>query len=266
MKRLTVLALPLLLPLAALLWLSVPASAQASPSFAVTSVKPSSGDPQPSGITFEGGRARLWSITAADMLRDAYGLTTNDQLPGLPDWAAKERWDIIATVDESVANGLTTGPMSARIERTHHLVLDLLHDRFALKETETTRVLPAYELIVSKGGSKIKPSADPAKAFTGFRGGNNKVIAEDAPIGVLVDRLSVMPEVQGHPIVDHTGLTGKYDWTLTWTPELSAPNPEATDAPGLFEAMQQQLGLRLAPTKAAVPAVQIDSISRPQPD
>ena len=66
----------------------------------------------------------------------------------------------------------------------------------------------------------------------------------NAPIGVLVNRMSVMPEVQGHPIVNQTGLTGKYDRTLTWTPALSAPDAQATDAPSLFEALQQQLGLR----------------------
>ena len=235
------------------------------PSFAVTSVKPSTGDPQPFGITFEGGRARLWSITAADMLRNSYGLTTNDQLPNLPDWAKNERWDINATVDESVAKRLNSGPMGPRIELMHSLILELLHDRFALHETTTTRVLAAYALTVAKSGPKMKPSAPPS-SFHGFEGGNGTIIARDAPMSALRMRMSVMPEVQGHPIVDETGMTGNFDWTLKWTPELSAPNPEATDTPGLFEAMQQQLGLKLVPTKAAVPAVQIDSISKPSPD
>lgn len=238
-----------------------------SPSFSVTSVKPFHGDPGPFGITFDGGRAHLWNITAADMLRDAFGLTTNDQLPGLPDWAKNDRWDINATEDEAIAKRLNSGPLDDRIALMHQLILDLLHDRFALKETKTTRVLSAYALTVAKGGAKITPAApNDGKGFRGLQGGNGHVTANGAPMKLLVMRMSVLPEVQGHPIVDQTGLTGEYAWSLTWTPELSAPNPDASDAPGLFEAMQQQLGLKLAPVKTAVPAVQIDSISRPAAD
>lgn len=265
MKKTAMLIRTLLL-LAAAPLLSGFAAAQSSPTFAVTSVKPATGDPGPFGITFDGGHAKLWNITVADMLRDAFGLTTNDQLPGMPDWAAKERWDINATEDESVAQELERGSLDARIALMHHLILDLLHDRFALKETNTTRVLPAYELAVAKGGAKVRPAGPADGKFRGLTGGNGNITATGAPMSLLRMRLSVMPEVQGHPIVDHTGMTGEYAWTLRWTPELSAPNPEATDVPGLFEAMQQQLGMKLVPTKTAVPAVQIDSISRPQPD
>ncbi|MEZ2347577.1 TIGR03435 family protein [Terriglobus sp. RCC_193] len=92
------------------------------------------------------------------------------------------------------------------------------------------------------------------------------MIANGAPMSLLVMRLSVMPEVQGHPIVDHTGMTGEYNWKLDWAPELSAPAADASDLPSLLEALQQQLGLRLVATKTAVPAIQVDSIIRPSRD
>lgn len=245
---------------------AVSAQQTARPSFAVTSVKPFVGDPLPFIIGFDGGRAELGRITVADMLRDCYGLTTNDQLVNLPDWAKNDRWDIKATEEEDISTRLEHGPLDQRIALMHSLILELLHDRFALRESKTTRVLPAYELTVAKSGAKVAPADAVIKGFHGLDGPNGHITANGASMSLLVMRMSVMPEVQGHPIVDHTGLTGEFSWKLNWTPELSAPNPDTSDLPGLFEALKQQLGLQLVPAKTAVPAIQVEAISKPSPD
>jgi uncharacterized protein (TIGR03435 family) len=266
--RLTSAACKGLLALLLLSTAAVTVSAQkpAHPSFAVTSVKPYVGDPKPFSVSFDGGRAEMGRITVADMLRFCYGLTTDDQIVHLPDWAKNDRWDIKATEEEDISNKLEHSPLDQRIALMHSLILELLHDRFSLHESQTTRVLPAYELTVAKSGLKAKPADAVIKGFHGLDGGNGHVTANGAPMSLLVMRMSVMPEVQGHPIVDHTGLKGEFSWKLNWTPELAAPNAEASDLPGLFEALKQQLGLQLVPARTAVPAVQIDSISRPTSD
>jgi len=245
---------------------AISAQQPAHPSFAVTSVKPYTGDPAGFGINFDGGRAELTRITVADMIRHCYGMTTNDQIVNLPDWAKNDRWDIKATEEEDISSRLEHGTLNERIALMNSLILELLHDRFGLHESKTTRVLPAYELTVAKSGLKAMPADAVIKGFHGLDGPNGHVTANGAPMSLLVMRMSVLPEVQGHPIVDHTGLTGEFSWKLNWTPELSAPSPDASDLPGLFEALKQQLGLQLVPAKTAVPAIQIDGISKPSPD
>lgn len=255
--------------LALLLLCAVPSAISAQqpshPSFAVTSVKPYVGEAPAYGVSFDGGHAELTRITVADMIRHCYGLTTNDQIVNLPDWARNDRWDIKATEEEDISKQLENGPIDQRMALMSQLILELMHDRFALRESKTTRVLPAYELTVAKSGLKAKP-ADAVQGFHGLDGGNGHITANGASMTLLVMRMGFMPEVQGHPIVDHTGLTGEFSWKLNWTPELTAPNPDASDLPGLFEALKQQLGLQLVPAKTAVPAIQIDSIRKPLPD
>lgn len=236
------------------------------PSFAVTSVKPYVADPKPFSVRFDGGRAELGRITVADMLRFCYDLTTDEQIVNLPDWAKKDRWDIQATEEEDISHELETGPLDQRIALMRQLTLELLHERFGLRESKTTRVLSAYELTVSKAGAKVTPAGPVIEGFHGLDGGNGHITANGAPMSLLVMRMSAMPEVQGHPIVDHTGMSGEYNWKLNWTPELSALSANVSDLPSLFEALQQQLGLRLVPTKTAVPAIQVDNITKPSPD
>lgn len=236
------------------------------PSFAVTSVKPYIGDPRPFSVSFDGGRAEFGGITIADMLRFCYILTTDEQIVNLPDWAKKDRWDIKATEEEDISHELETGPLDQRIVLMRHLTLELLHDRFGLRESKTTRVLPAYELTVAKAGAKVTPAGPVITGFHGLDGPDGHIVANGAPMSLLVMRMSVMPEVQGHPVVDHTGMLGEYNWKLNWTPELTALSANTSDLPSLFEALQQQLGLRLVATKTAVPAIQVDSISKPSPD
>lgn len=257
--------------LLALLLLSVAPvaiSAQKSghPSFAVTSVKPYVGETPAYDLDFDGGHAELRRITVADMIRHCYGLTTNDQIVNLPDWAKHDRWDIKATEEEDISKQLEHGTLDQRMALMNSLILELMHDRFGLRESKTTRVLPAYELTVAKSGLKAQPVDAAIQGFHGLDGPDGHITSNGASMTLLVMRMGFMPEVQRHPIVDHTGLTGEYSWKLNWTPELTAPKEEATDLPSLFEALQQQLGLKLVATKTAVPAIQVDNITKPSPD
>ncbi|SDF90926.1 TIGR03435 family protein [Terriglobus roseus] len=243
-------------------------SAQKSdhPSFAVTSVKPYVGETPAYELNFDGGHAEMTRITVADMIRHCYRLTTNDQIVNLPDWAKKDRWDIKATEEVDISHDLETGPLNQRMALMDSLILELLHDRFGLRESKTTRVLSAYELTVAKSGLKAQPADAVIQGFHGLDGPDGHITANGASMTLLVMRMGFMPEVQRHPIVDHTGLTGEYSWKLNWTPELTAPTAENSDLPGLFEALKQQLGLQLVSAKTAVPAIQVDSISKPSPD
>jgi uncharacterized protein (TIGR03435 family) len=77
----------------------------------------------------------------------------------------------------------------------------------------------------------------------------------------LAENLQTMQR-DGRPVVDQTGIAGRFDFTLKWSPnEMQNSNPNA--APGLFTAMQEQLGLKLEATKAMVDVLVIDHVERP---
>ena len=147
------------------------------------------------------------------------------------------------------------------------MVQALLIERFHLKMHHETRDLPAYAMTVAKGGVKLKPSTHEGGemhlAAGKFEGRGVSIAEIDAP-------LATQPEIR-RPVLDKTGLTGKYDYVLQWVPETGAnaapggeknATPDAS-GPSLFTALQEQLGLKLEPTKAPADVVVIDHIEMP---
>ena len=104
-----------------------------------------------------------------------------------------------------------------------------------------------------------------------LRKGPGKLQATGVGVAMLADTLSRMPELgfqggftMGELVVDKTGLTAMYDWTLNWSPDNgTAEETEKADAPSLFEALQEQLGLKLVKTKGKVALVIIDEVQHP---
>jgi uncharacterized protein (TIGR03435 family) len=150
----------------------------------------------------------------------------------------------------------------------------LLAERFQLSFDREKRELSVYAIVSDSGPHKLIRSEGDPNGLPGlfFRGlGNlpvtNATIADLAGVlqGVVLER----------PVVDQTGLSGRYDFTLLWTPDefqfralgaRGAPPPSSEAAPDLFMAFRQQLGLRLESTKALAEVLVIDSVERPSPN
>jgi uncharacterized protein (TIGR03435 family) len=154
------------------------------------------------------------------------------------------------------------------------MMLSIFTDRFHLAYHHETRTLPQYLLVSAKGGPKleeVKPG-ESGKPGTGYMSaGATKMVATGVEIPMLARMLS---QHLGHPVVDKTGLTGKYSFRLHWAPEPyeGAPThdsgPEAASATGdtgvsIFTAVQEQLGLKLEPEKGRVDVIVIDHIEQP---
>jgi len=95
------------------------------------------------------------------------------------------------------------------------------------------------------------------------------IVANQAPLSVLINPLLAQPEVSGRILLDQTGLTGKYTFTLKWSRQnLSAATTPSSEMPGpsLFTALEDQLGLRLESTKAPVDVLVIDHVEQPSPN
>jgi len=246
------------------------------PALDVISVKPNkSGDKGSSwGTTRDGVMGT--NIPVHMMLTSGYHLN-DDELFGEPDWAKTEHFDItgkVAAADVAMVSKL-------KQDQTRVFFQQVLKERFGLVAHKETRELPEYALTLAKGGAKIedgKPdtSAPPDNRMRGgirmsMRGGVRKIEAADAPIAPVLQYLS--NEI-GRTVVDRTGLTGKYSFTLSWSPQTSveirsgdqageASAPAAEAAPDLFTAIQEQLGLKLEPMKGPVEVVVIDHLERP---
>jgi uncharacterized protein (TIGR03435 family) len=152
------------------------------------------------------------------------------------------------------------------------MVQSLLADRFKLKVSHETKLLPVYLLVLAKNGPKFaEDNSHPEIGAVGLNGPGN-ISATSAAFSVFSSVLSKMPELQGRLVLDQTGLHGNYTFTLHWTaenlaatgaqPHDSAPAPDAS-GPSLFTALQEQLGLKLETSKSLQDSVVIDSIEQP---
>jgi uncharacterized protein (TIGR03435 family) len=134
-----------------------------------------------------------------------------------------------------------------------------------------------YQLVIAQGGPKLheaKPGdtyADGIKARDGTPiGGAGVMMSRGSYTGQQVTvaaLLNLLKGASGRPVVDKTGLTGKYDITLRWTPELGPSSPDSAPpedtGPSIFNVLEEQLGLKLEPTKGTVPTLIIDHIEPP---
>lgn len=277
--------------LLALLWMA-PAATQrlvAQPpappalSFDVATIKPTKPDAAGGMLVMNDDKFETEGQTLKMIIKFAYSLNmgADQQISGGPDWVGSTKFDIQAKEDPDTIAALKKIAGEQRVDVIRGMVRGLLADRFKLKVHPETRVLPVYALVLAKGGSKMTPSVEtPAPADgsrpKGWQGLSMKergqLEGRSANIGMFSGVLARQPEIGGRMVVDQTGLTGKYDFILKWTPDTSlgtsSPAHEggvATDpsGPSLFTALQEELGLRLDSTKAPVDTIVIDSAEMP---
>jgi uncharacterized protein (TIGR03435 family) len=197
------------------------------------------------------------------LIAPAYNVSPH-AISGGPAWVDVDRFEITAKAP---------GEVRPTWDEQMAMLRNLLTDRFQLTFHREPREMAAYVLTVAKGGSKLKqtkPSADappegqPPLVFSIAP----DVVRMNARSVTLAEVVSVMQRAAlPHPVLDRTGLTGLYDFDLEFAPDETVFGGilKATDTsrPGLFTALQQQLGLRLESTKATVDTIAIDRAERP---
>jgi uncharacterized protein (TIGR03435 family) len=260
------------------------------PKYDVASIKPaadSQGGLGPRMLQLTPDGTIIRGLPVQMLLQEAFN-SQADRILGAPSWVKSNRYDIEAKIAPEDASKLE----KLKAEDRNRMLIPLLVERFNLKYHHETRELPMYALVVAKGGpklteSKATPAADhdaPGSSADFSKGPGNQfgrmmmnpghIEAEGSPVSLLARSLA--PQI-GHTVVDKTGLTGKYDFALQWTPDNAPPpmlggqgagaaRPEASnDAPdvSLFTALQEQLGLKLEPEKSSVDVIVIDHIDPP---
>jgi uncharacterized protein (TIGR03435 family) len=254
--------------------LLVLATALLAQEFDVASIKPS---PPPSvtytigGVAYApksfrftpGGGLQTTGSTLKDLIVLAYDVLPN-RTQGGPPWAAVDRYDVTAKVIEGEGDPATfTGAERQKwTERIRLRTRAMLASRFNLAVHLETREFAMYELHVDKN----RPKADALKessATSGISFRGNVMLSNGGDMHELVSLLSSQLQ---KPVVDKTGLTGQYDFTLRWDAEqlsLVPGTPTGDKFPSIFTALREQLGLRLDSTKGPLEVLVIDRAEKP---
>jgi uncharacterized protein (TIGR03435 family) len=215
-------------------------------------------------------------MTLKELIAMAYQLTfdTSQQISGGPAWINSEKFDTVATEDENLLAQLNKLPPEQQGDQNRIMIQKFLSDRFKLSIHRETRELTTYTLLLAKGGPKLKPGVLDPKLPANIPQtrinimGAGSLAGHNSTTSQLAQVLSVESEIGGRTVIDKTGLTGKYDFTLKWIPD-SAMDVHSSGAetqenlPQLFTALQEQLGLRLASAKAPVDVIVVDHADMP---
>jgi len=231
----------------------------------------------------------MTNVPAQLMLVIAYQLQPY-QIVGAPSWLQSERYDLIAKAPDGrpAASGGTAGPGPLQF-----MLRNMLADRFKLKVHTETREMPIYALVLSRGDGKLGPKLQPSTVECGAPGRGRgaaspsgglslenlpacSILATAASVGgtglPLTQLASNLSQRVGRTVVDRTGLTGRYDFLVEYTPDPPAgaapPGgpPADPDRPSIYAALQEQLGLKLDAQRGAVDVLVVDAIQRPTED
>lgn len=255
----------------------------------VATIKPTSASDGNVRFLFTPDGISLAGVPIQMLLREGFHVE-DDHIIGAPAWVNTKRYDVQAKVSPDDAPKLD----KLSFEERRSMIVPLLVERFNLKYHHETRELAGYSLVVAKGGPKLKLSevqppapdagANPKPGDTVPQrpqqrrmlrmSGRGRLEAEGSSTEMLAHVLSGQ---LGRNVVDKTGLTGSYDYTLEWTPDDAPPptpggansgtasNENNGDPTGtsVFTALQEQLGLKLESTKGMADVIVIDHIDLP---
>lgn len=242
-----------------------PMAADADPSFEVVTVKPSVPGKPGKGFGFRGSHFMTFNTNLNDLIGIAYGLHAKQIIDG-PAWFDVNLYDIDGVPD--VAGRPNQKQLGILVQK-------LLANRFKLSFHRDKKELSVYTIHVATGGPKLTKSASGPNDPPGF--GFRKLGNLTVRNLTMADFASWMQSgVMDKPVVDQTGLTDRYDFLLKWTPDESqfaqfrgtgAVVPPPTDdpnaPPGLYTAIQEQLGLKMGPGKVLDDVIVIDHVEKP---
>ena len=244
--------------------------------FDVATVKPSAPDERNSSMELQlNGGLRMRNTTLKQLITAAYGLR-EFQVFGGPSWIGTDHFDIDAKSDAPAialdVKTMTDAQLKEMDRQFKERLKSLLRERFQLIARMETKDMPIYWLVRAKGGSKLASAGDMAGSSQRMRINRGVMTVVSSPVDSLASSLS---NIVSRPVVNKTGLDGKFDWKLEWAPEpaplqpgLSSDNqaaitPPDLSGPSIFTALQEQLGLKLESQKGPAPVLVIDRAEKP---
>ena len=223
------------------------------------------------GDVYSGNNMRIINLVS-----QAYGIK-QDLISGMPGWTDGAHFDVEAKMSPEDAEAFNKLTLEERKAVSRILLLGILEERFHLKAHVETKQLPVYDLVIAKGGLKMKATPEGDTDPNAIKGTDGKALrgllrSQD---GMLTDQRIEISSFVGQltnmvhrMVIDKTGLKGRFDFTLKYAPDRDAPagadkgGPQ-DDAPSIFTALEEQLGLKLQPDKGPVDTVVIDHVEQP---
>lgn len=265
---------PLIRALALTLLLAATAASAQPPAYdLVSTVKPSHVADNRLRISMDADAINISNASVRDLIGNTYGIR-NTLIFGLPKWAESDRYDIRAKVLSDDPAFLAHMNRATRRE----IFSRLLAERFGVVVHDETRTLPIYELTRTGPGPQLienpppPPSDTPEPIKPGHNGRGNTSVrgtSLDATGVRIGDLCGTLARILDRSVIDKTGLTSFYDITLTWHDDHATPTdnglPESS-GPSLFTALQEQLGLKLIPSKGPVDVLVVDKATQPKED
>lgn len=255
---------------------------QANPdaeAFEVASIRPSS--PGARGVRLgllPGGGMRCENVRLRQLIEFAYDVQAF-QVSGGPNWTNSRGFDIVAKAPQAEgAPDLTQLSIDQQKSLQEHVKLRvraLLAERFHLAVRTTSKEMPVYLMVRAKGDVKLKATGDAPANQQQMRGRPGQLVAENMSLDALAHHLS---RLLNRPVLDRTGLSGRFNFQLEWTPDREmeggpreraefekavAAGASREDGPSLFTALQEQLGLRLESSRGPGAVLVIDRAELP---
>jgi len=231
--------------------------ADADPVLEVATIRPTDPSTTDDSIGIHGRHFSVQDKTVEFLLTFAYGLQ-KQQVLGAPGWLSSDRYDVEGVPD-------VEGQPS--VKQMQSLVRKLLADRFNLKFHWDKKEMSVYAITVAKAGPKMTKSLGDPNGLPNENGGRDANGRVDRYSNVsMQDFAFILQFFLDRPVVDQTGLAGRYDFVLRWLPNdasvASLADP-GTASPGIFTAVEEELGLKLEPVRAPADVMVIDRVDRP---
>ncbi len=227
-----------------------PMSRDADPEFEVATIKLTDPDWHNSGFHKAGQRVFADNRTMNDLISFAFSINLK-QLVNAPSWFGTERYSI---------DGHADIPGSPDLQQQQSMYRKLLVERFHLTLHIEKKEQSVYAIRLANSGPKLGKSLSGTSQQIDISGGPSGMRFTNASMGDF--RLLLQSTMPDRPVVDQTGLAGRFNFFLKWTPDgVQTDDPNAP--PSIFTAVQEQLGLRLEPIKAPVDLLVIDHVERP---
>ena len=225
----------------------------ADPDFEVATIRPADTDDRNQGFSLKGHRISIENNTMTSLICFAYSIHKS-QVLNAPRWLDDQPWNI---------DGVPDAEGTPNWNQYRRMLQKLLSARFGLQMHPDKRELSVYTLTVTKGGPKLEKSKDDPDALSDQSGhGIGAQQYMKFTNSSMADFAQILQLMGDRPVLDQTNLSGRYDFSLLWIPDPTRAT--ATDtAPGLFTAVQEQLGLKLEATHAPTDVFVIDAATRP---
>jgi uncharacterized protein (TIGR03435 family) len=238
-----------------------PMAPDADPAYEVATIKPSDPNDGNRGFQTRGRHIRASNETVDDMISFGWGIHVK-QIVGGPAWFS---------TDHYVVDGVPDVPGEPNNTQFRSMIRKVLGERFGLKVHNEKRELQVYALTVAKSGPKLTKSLGPPNGPPNDNFSTSAYMRETNT--TMGEYAKALEYVLDRPVVDQTGLEGRWDFLLKWTPDESQftaigarippPSNDPNAPPGLFAAIQEQLGLKLEAVKAQADVLVVDGVERP---